>query len=91
MATIADLLIINSEHVAEALHDVHSKLSNADGKLVLDFTSVRRIDAPAITAMEELAIAAKNKSVKLVLRGVNVDIYKVLKLSRLTTRFTFLS
>jgi anti-anti-sigma regulatory factor len=91
MATIADWLKIDGDHVAEALRDACKKLSDADGELVLDFTAMRRIDASAINAMEELATKAREKSVKVVLRGVNVDIYKVLKLSRLTARFAFLT
>ena len=41
--------------------------------------------------LEELASIADDKAVKLVLRGVNVDIYKVLKLVKLTSRFSFLT
>lgn len=91
MATIADWLKIDGEHVVRALNDAREKLNSANGELVLDFSSVQRIDARAITAMEGLADKAKDKSVKVVLRGVNVDIYKVLTLSRLTARFSFLS
>jgi len=34
---------------------------------------------------------ADDKTVKIVLRGVNIEIYKVLKLVRLTRRFSFVS
>jgi anti-anti-sigma regulatory factor len=59
--------------------------------VVLDFSSVRRIDPNALRAMEKLAGLADGKAVKVVLRGVNVDIYKVLKLVKLTSRFSFLA
>ena len=91
MAMISDWLKIDGENVLQSLNQVSEKLNGADGELVLDFTAVRRINAGAIAAMEALARKAKEKSVKVVLRGVNVEIYKVLKLSRLTTRFVFLS
>jgi len=91
MAMISDWLKIDGENVLQSLNAVSEKLNAADGELVLDFTAVRRINAGAIAAMEALARKAKEKSVKVVLRGVNVEIYKVLKLSRLTTRFVFLS
>jgi anti-anti-sigma regulatory factor len=91
MATISDWLKIDGEQVLQSLSAVSERLNAADGELVLDFTAVRRIDAGAITAMEALAGKSKEKSVKVVLRGVNVEIYKVLKLSRLTTRFAFLT
>ena len=61
------------------------------GEVVLDFSSVRRIDPSALRAMEKLAGIADDKAVKVVLRGVNVDIYKVLKLVKLTPRFSFLT
>ena len=57
--------------------------------MTLDFSSVRRIDASVVRAMEELADRAKEKDVKVALRGVNVDVYKVLKLVRLASRFSF--
>ena len=50
-----------------------------------------RIDADAVRAMEELAALADSKKVEVVLRAVNVDIYRVLKLLRLTQRFCFLT
>jgi hypothetical protein len=41
--------------------------------------------------MEEFARIADEKAVKVVLRGVNVDVYKVLKLVKLTQRFSFVN
>jgi len=41
--------------------------------------------------MESLAGRADEKAVKVVLRGVNVDIYKVLKLMKLAPRFSFVA
>jgi anti-anti-sigma regulatory factor len=59
--------------------------------VVLDFSSVRRIDPSVLRAMEEFAGKADNKGVKVVLRGVNVDVYKVLTLVNLTSRFSFVN
>ena len=59
--------------------------------VVLDFSAVRRIDPNALRAMEKLAGFADGKAVKVVLRGLNVEIYKVLKLMRLTSRFSFVA
>jgi len=64
----------------ETLQDALGKLDNAKGELVLDFSSVRRIDSSEVRALENLAKAAEEKSVKVALSGVNVDVYKVLKL-----------
>jgi hypothetical protein len=50
-----------------------------------------RIDPRALVAMEELARVADEKAVRIGLRGVNVEIYKVLKLVKLVPRFSFLN
>jgi anti-anti-sigma regulatory factor len=91
MATIAVIFKIDGEGVVPALQEAGEKLEAADGQLVLDFSAVRRVDSAALSAMEELAGMAEGKGVKLGLRGVNIDVYKVLKLARLAPRFSFLS
>jgi len=82
---------IDGERVVQGLQAVRETLDTAHGDVVLDFSSVRRIDPSALRAMEELAGLANGKAIKVVLRGVNVDIYKVLKLVKLTSRFSFLA
>ena len=91
MAIIAEWLKIDEERVVQDLQEAREQLDSADGELVLDFSSLRRIDPSALRAMEELARVADDKAVKVVLRGVNVDIYKVLKLVKLAPRFSFLT
>jgi anti-anti-sigma regulatory factor len=71
-----------------ALQDVIAHLDNAEGEVVLDFSGVQRIGPRALGAMEKLAGAADQKAVKVALRGVNVTIYKVLKLMKLEARFS---
>jgi anti-anti-sigma regulatory factor len=89
MAMIASWLKIDGEHLVQHLQDARDRLNTADGELVLDFASVRRIDPSAVKEMETLASVADEKSVKVVLRGVNVEVYKVLKFVRLARRFSF--
>jgi anti-anti-sigma regulatory factor len=91
MAMIAELLKIDEERVVQALQEVGEKLDSVEGEVALDFSSVRRLDASAIKAMEELAGIADDKSVKVVLRAVHVGVYRVLKLVKLTSRFSFMS
>ena len=91
MAMISVLLKIDEEQVVDALREAADKLGSCDGEVVLDFSSVRKIAPSAIQALENLASVADDKLVKLVLRGVNVDIYKVLKLVKLAPRFSFLT
>lgn len=83
------LLNIDEGHVAAALQEAAASLEGASGELVLDFSSVRRIDSGAVRALEDIAGVANEKEVKVVLRGVNVDVYKVLELVKLTRKFSF--
>jgi anti-anti-sigma regulatory factor len=84
-------LEFDGESVAHALQEAREKLDSTEGDLCLDFSSVRRIDPSALREMEALAGIADDKAVKVVLRGVNVDIYRVLKLMKLAPRFSFLT
>jgi anti-anti-sigma regulatory factor len=91
MATNAVRLKIDGDRVAQALEETTGKLNEFPGEIVLDFSSVRRIDPDALRALENLANVANGKSSAMALSGVSVDVYKVLTLTELTSRFSFLS
>ena len=91
MKTNSAWFTIDSGRVVGSLQDAQEKLASAEGEVALDFSSVNRIDSSAVNAMERLAGVADEKAVKVVLRGVNVDIYKVLKVVKLAPRFAFLT
>lgn len=91
MTTIVDWHSVDGEHVAQDLHEAQAKLTGGEGEVLLDFSGVRRIDPHGLFAVEDFAKAAEGKAVKVSLRGVNVDVYKVLKLARLTPRFSFVN
>ena len=91
MSTIELFLNIDGERVLPTLQEAIASLDGAPGEAVLDFSSVCRMDSASLRALEELAQVADDKSVRIVLRGVNVDIYKVLKLVKLTNRFSFIN
>ena len=76
-------------HAAVALLQAIEKLDGGDGGAILDFSSIDRIDPSELKLLEKLARLAGDKSVKVVLHGVNVGIYKALKLANLTGRFAF--
>ena len=88
-STVAMWLTIDQEHVVQSLQEASEKLDNAEGEMILDFSAVRRIDPSALREIEKLAGLADDKAVKVGLRGVNIDIYKVLKLVKLVPRFSF--
>ncbi|HLN00652.1 MAG TPA: STAS domain-containing protein [Bryobacteraceae bacterium] len=83
------VLLETDAHAAPALQQAIEKLDRGDGGAVLDFSSIDRIDPSELKLLEKLAGLAGDKSVKVVLRGVNVRIYKALKLTNLTGRFSF--
>jgi anti-anti-sigma regulatory factor len=89
MTMIADWLEVDGNHVSEWFQQ--TKLENSKEEVWLDFSAVRRIDPRGLNAMEDFASATHEKSIKVVLRGVNVDVYKVLKLAKLTARFSFVN
>jgi len=67
------------------------KVRNAAGEVILDLSSVPRLDAKAVAALEHLAELAEGRRIPVVLRAVNGDVYKVLKLLKLAGRFSFLN
>jgi len=83
------LVMLEEKQLVPVLHDLSQKLDRAGTELVLDFSVVHGIDSQVIGAMDELAQKADEKSIRIVLRNVNVDVYKVLKLVKLTPRFAF--
>lgn len=91
MTMIAVLLKVDETCVVQALKEAGEKLDGVEGEVVLDFSPVTRIDASGLIAMEEFANRADDKGVKVALRGVPVSVYKVLKLMKLASRFTFVN
>ena len=82
-------LKLDEEHAVEALQEARDVLDHADGEIVMDFSAVHRIDARTLKELEDFANRADDRQVKVALRGVNVDVYKVLKLVKLASRFSF--
>jgi anti-anti-sigma regulatory factor len=82
-------LCIDGESVAPGLAEALEKIDSSGGELVLDFSSVRRIDSCALRVLEKLAGTADAKTVKVMLRGANVEIYKALKLAKLAPSISF--
>jgi anti-anti-sigma regulatory factor len=58
-------------------------------ELALDFSGVTRIDSAGVEGLQGLAHRTEDQKTKVALRGVNVNVYKTLKLARLTPRFSF--
>ncbi len=89
MATIAENLRIDSAGIASLLQQAAEELERANKDVVVDFTSVRRIDPRSLRTLEQLAGEADKKKITVTLRNMNVDVYKVIKLAQLAPRFLF--
>jgi anti-anti-sigma regulatory factor len=91
MVTIPAILNIDEQCLVVTLDRASKQLDGSPDEIVLDFSSVRRIDAASLRRLEEFAAAAKAGNVKVVLRGVNVNLYKTLKLMKLTRELSFVN
>ena len=90
MATKTASLNVDRERMDLLLQQAIDKLERPNGgDVVLDFSSVRCIDSSTLRALEKFAGMADEKSVKPLLRGVNVNLYKTLKLVKVAGRFSF--
>ena len=89
MATTGNVLDIEDANVALMLEEAANRLEREGGELTLDLSRVRRLDSSSVRTLQKLATVADQKSVKLTLRGVHIDLYKTLKLMKLTHRFLF--
>lgn len=89
MGVISVRLNMDEKRVVPGLQEARAKLDGTAGETLLDFSSVCRIDSSALRAMEELVGVAEDKGVEVVLCGVSVAVYKVLKLAKLSSRFSF--
>ena len=91
ITTMAFRLKVDQQQLIPLLQQANEKLSAAEGEMVLDFSTVRRIDPASLTQLEKLADASDSCGSKVVLQGVNVNVYKVLKLVKLAPRFSFIA
>jgi len=89
MAEVAEWMKLDETHAIQTLHATRDKLESANGEVGIDCSAMRRFDSAVLRVLEELADKGDAKREKLVLRGVNVDVYKVLKLVKLASRFSY--
>lgn len=85
----SSVLSIDEQNVRAALQKAADSLESEQNHPVLDFSAVRTLDAPGLRALQEYAHRAEQKKIKVALRGVDVNVYKTLKLARLARSFSF--
>src|SRR6516165_5583517 len=84
-------MVVRMTTNAAFVQDAVEKVNRGEQQVTVDFSDVARIDGNAVRALEELADLTDEKSVRVMLRAVNVDIYRVLKQLKLAQRFSFLT
>jgi anti-anti-sigma regulatory factor len=89
MTTNGTWLKIDEQRAVPDLQAAADSLDRADSELVLDCSALLRLDVRTIATLEALASKADEHQVKVVLHGVNVEAYKVLRLVKLASRFSF--
>lgn len=89
MATMKVFIKLQESGITESLNNAAGKLPAVQP--VLDFSSIRRINPSALRALEELASAGDGQAVKIDIRGIDVSVYKVLKVANLAQRFSFVN
>ena len=77
------------EHAEPLIRGALERVEATKQDVVLDFSGVRRLGPEGLRALEQLAAKAHERSVKVELQGVDVEVYKVLKLMALAGQFTY--
>jgi anti-anti-sigma factor len=90
METNALCLKIDGNNVMGDLLKAEESLEGRQ-ELALDFSGVSRIDSAGLEGLQRFARRAEDKKAKVALCGLNVNVYKTLKLARLTRRFSFVN
>ncbi len=89
MSTESVLLKVEGDGISGAIDRVTGELDAAGGELLLDVSAIQRLASTGLRAVENLVQSAEQKAVKVSLRNVNVAVYKVLKLTKLSQRLCF--
>lgn len=79
---------LQEPNLVSELRSLAKNLERDPADITLDLSSLRRVNSQDVLAIEELVRVAEEKEVKVTLRGVNVPIYRALKLVKLTNRFS---
>jgi anti-anti-sigma regulatory factor len=89
MTTTKAWLTLDEKTLTPVLREAARDLVAGERELGLNFTSVRRMDSAALQALQQLADLAGERGVKVFVRGVTPYVYRVLKLVKLASRFSF--
>lgn len=87
--TNTEFTSVDEQKLVFQLGSIAKDMQGEPREIALDFSSVSRLSSKDVIAIEAFVRTAEDKKVKVTLRGVNVPIYKSLKLVKLARRFSF--
>ena len=87
--TTSEVLRVDAQQPLKILQEAQEKVANNKTDVTLDLSAMKKVDPALLQALEGLAILAGNNHVNVALRGADVGVYKVLKLARLASQFSF--
>ena len=82
---------VDELNLAGFLEQAANNLQLGGEEVALDLSRVVKIDSGALRALQDFAHRAEEKKIKVVLRAVNVNVYKTFKLARLSRCFSFVN
>ncbi len=84
--TIPQCYVVRQEDTAASLREAAEGITKADDEIELDFSAMQRITPEALRELETIVERARSHKARVTARGVDVTIYKVLKLTGLAAR-----
>lgn len=91
MATVAVLVKLEEGTLAATLEEASGRLEDGEREVVVDFSSIDRLSAVEMHAIDEFTRTAEEKGLKVIVRGLGVDLYRALKLARLSSRLALVA
>jgi len=86
---MANISVISLEEKLIPASIESGRIEVDESRTVVDFSRVERLDSNSLASVRELAQRAEDSESKVIVRGLNVEVYKALKLAKLTSGFSF--
>lgn len=79
----------DSNQISTLVREAGNNLASGSGDVILDLTSVHRLDSTSLGRLLEFAKSAEEHHRRTLLRSVDPQVYKALKLLKATHSFVF--
>ena len=86
---MANISVISLEEKLIPASTESGRIEVDESRTVVDFSHVERLDSNSLASVRDLAKRAGDSESKVIVRGMSVEVYKALKLAKLTSGFSF--